>query len=108
MTIACKVEDYMAQRGIKYDVVTHEHSRNSIETAHLAHVPGDRLAKSVVLEDDDGFVMAVLPSTCHIKLGRLSRHLIGNFVWRPRAIYPPFSGTVSWGPSQRSGRRTGC
>ena len=75
MTIASKVEDYMAQRGIKYDVVTHEHSRNSIETAHLAHVPGDRLAKSVVLEDDDGFVMAVLPSTCHIKLGRLSRQL---------------------------------
>ena len=75
MTIASKVVDYMAQRGIKYDVVTHEHSRNSIETALLAHIPGDRLAKSVVLEDDDGFVMAVLPSTCHIKLGRLSRQL---------------------------------
>ena len=75
MAIASKVENYMAQRGIKYDVVTHEHSHNSMETAHLAHVPGDRLAKSVVLEDDDGFMMAVLPSTCHIKLGKLSRQL---------------------------------
>ena len=75
MAIAYKVENYMVQHGIKYDVVTHEHSHNSMETAQLAHVPGDRLAKSVILEDDDGFVMAVLPSTCHIRLGRLSREL---------------------------------
>ena len=75
MAIAYKLENYMVQHGIKYDVVTHEHSHNSMETAQLAHVPGDRLAKSVILEDDDGFVMAILPSTCHIKLGRLSREL---------------------------------
>src|SRR6266478_916762 len=75
MAIACKVENYMVQHGIKYNVVTHEHSHNSMETAQLAHVPGDRLAKSVILEDDDGFVMAVLPSTCHVRLGRLSREL---------------------------------
>lgn len=46
-----------------------------METAELAHVPGDRLAKSVVLEDDDGFMMAVLSSTRHIRLGQLSREL---------------------------------
>lgn len=75
MSIACKVEHYMQQHGVEYDVITHAHSHNSMETAELAHVPGDRLAKSVVLEDDDGFVMAVLPSTCHVRLGRLSREL---------------------------------
>ena len=75
MAIAQTVENYIAQRGIRYDVVSHAHSHNSAETAQLAHVPGDRLAKSVILEDDDGFVMAVLPSTCHIKLGRLSREM---------------------------------
>ena len=41
----------------------------------MAHVPGHQLAKSVVLEDDEGFVMAVLPSTCHVRLGVLSREL---------------------------------
>jgi Ala-tRNA(Pro) deacylase len=75
MTIACKVERYLQQHGVAYDVIAHAHSHNSMETAELAHVPGDRLAKSVVLEDDDGFVMAVLPSTCHVRLGRLSREL---------------------------------
>ncbi len=75
MAIAYRVENYMVQHGVEYDVVTHAHSHNSMETAELAHVPGDRLAKSVVLEDDEGFVMAVLPSTCRIMLGRLSREL---------------------------------
>jgi Ala-tRNA(Pro) deacylase len=75
MAIPQTVESYLTQRGIPYEVVSHAHSHNSAETAELAHVPGDRLAKSVILEDDDGFVMAVLPSTCHIRLGRLSREL---------------------------------
>jgi Ala-tRNA(Pro) deacylase len=75
MAIAHTVESYIAQRGIPYDVISHAHSHNSAETAQLAHVPGDRLAKSVILEDDQGFVMAVLPSTCHIRLGRLSREM---------------------------------
>ncbi len=75
MAIAHTVEDYIVQHGIKYDVVSHPHSHNSMETAELAHVPGERLAKSVVLEDYNGFVMAVLPSTCHIKLRKVNRAL---------------------------------
>jgi Ala-tRNA(Pro) deacylase len=75
MATAATVENYMAQRGIRYDVMTHPHSHSSMETAELAHVPGDRLAKSVILEDEDGYVMAVLPSTHHVRLGKLGREL---------------------------------
>lgn len=75
MTTASRFEDYMARRGVHYDVVAHPHSHSSMETAELARVPGDRVAKSVILQDDDGFVMAVLPSTCHVRLGKLSREL---------------------------------
>jgi Ala-tRNA(Pro) deacylase len=75
MTIAHKVQEYMGAHGVAYEVVAHPHSHSSMETAELAHVPGHRLAKSVVLEDEDGFVMAVLPSTCHVRLGVLSREL---------------------------------
>lgn len=76
MAIASKVQDYMNQRGLRYDVLTHPHSHNSMETAQLAHIPGKCLAKTVVLEDEDnGFLMAVLPSTHHVQLGRLSKTL---------------------------------
>jgi Ala-tRNA(Pro) deacylase len=78
MATAHRLEDYMMRHGVRYDVVMHPHSHSSMETAELAHVPGDRLAKSVVLEDDDGYVMAVLPSTHHVRLGKLSRELNRN------------------------------
>ena len=75
MATAGRIEDYMMRHGVRCDVLTHPHSHSSMETAELARVPGDRLAKSVVLEDDDGYVMAVLPSTCHVRLGKLSREM---------------------------------
>jgi Ala-tRNA(Pro) deacylase len=40
-------------------------------TAEAAHIPGDCLAKTVVLEDEQGFVAAVLPSTYHLRLSEL-------------------------------------
>ena len=75
MATASRVEDYMMRHGLHCDVLTHPHSHSSMETAELARVPGDRVAKSVILEDDVGYVMAVLPSTYHVRLGKLSREL---------------------------------
>ena len=72
MAIAPLVEDYLSRHGARYDVVAHPKSHFSSETAELAHVPGDRLLKSVVLEDDDGMLLAVLPSTRNVHLGHLS------------------------------------
>ncbi len=75
MAIASRVQEFMAEHGLRYDVLSHPHSHSSMETAQLAHVPGACLAKSVILEDDQGYLMAVLPSTRHVQLGRLSREL---------------------------------
>jgi len=59
--------------GAKYEVVTHPRSSTSMETAEFAHIPGDCVVKSVILEDDQGMVMAVLPSTCSVRLGELGK-----------------------------------
>ena len=75
MAIATKVQDYMTQHGLRYNVLPHPHSHNSMHTAHLARVPSQALAKSVVLEDDAGFLMAVLPSSHHVQLGKLGKEL---------------------------------
>ena len=72
MAIAPLVEDYLSRHGARYDLVAHPRSHSSIETADHAHVPGDRLVKAVVLEDDDGVLLAVLPSTLSVHLGHLS------------------------------------
>jgi Ala-tRNA(Pro) deacylase len=97
MAIAHTLESYITQRGIPYDVISHAHSHSSAQTAELAHVPGDRLAKSVILEDDDGYVMAVLPATCHVKLGRLSRELNRNLRLATETTLPALFGDCELG-----------
>jgi Ala-tRNA(Pro) deacylase len=78
MAIASRVEGILRERGIPYDVVAHPHSGSSLETAELAHVPGSRIAKTVVLEDEQGYVAAVVPANNKLDLGELHRQLKRN------------------------------
>lgn len=75
MSIPQRLTSYLEQRGVRYEVCTHEHSRSSAETARTAHVPPHQLAKSVIVEDDTGCVMAVVPADREVLLGQLSRML---------------------------------
>ncbi len=75
MTIAASVQYFLHEQGISYDIVRHRHTGDSMRTASAAHVPGDRLAKGVLLEDERGYLMAVVPSTHKIDLGALSSQL---------------------------------
>ena len=78
MSIAMTVSDYLAEHDVAYDVLTHPHTATSGETAEASHVPGTRLAKSVILGDDMGYLMVVLPSNRQVDLGELHRQLNRN------------------------------
>jgi Ala-tRNA(Pro) deacylase len=78
MSIAMTVSDFLAEHDVEYDVLLHAHTTSSGETAESSHVPGARLAKSVVLEDDQGYLMVVLPASRQVDLGELHRVLNRN------------------------------
>src|SRR5574340_1433633 len=71
MAIACTVKDYLSQHRIAYEVLPHSHTMTSLGSGEAAGVHADRLAKAVVLEDELGYLMAVLPASHHLKLGSL-------------------------------------
>ena len=75
MAIASKLENYLKQRAVDYQVVTHSHSEYSMETAEKAHVHGDALAKGVLVKDDDGYLLVVLPADYQIELESLQKLL---------------------------------
>ena len=75
MTIATSVQDCLTREGVHYDMIAHERTRDSNHTAQAAHIPGDRLAKCVMLEDDKGFLMAVIPASRKVDLGAVHRQL---------------------------------
>ncbi|MDZ7804568.1 YbaK/EbsC family protein [Thiohalophilus sp.] len=75
MAIALTLQTYLAHKGIAYDLLPHRHTDTSVNSANSAHIPPDRLAKSVILEDENGYVMAVIPANRHVRIGRLNQVL---------------------------------
>jgi len=66
MAIAPTFQRYLDQH-VTYDVIAHEPTMSSMRTAQACHIPGDCLAKAVVLRDESGYMLAVLPATHHIR-----------------------------------------
>ena len=62
MSIAMTVSNYLDEHGIDYDILSHPHTVTSGQSAAAAHIPGTRLAKSVLLEDDSGHLMLATES----------------------------------------------
>jgi len=75
MSIATTLKSFLEGKPVRYDLVAHPHTGSSMDTAAEAHVPGDRLAKAVIVKSDDDPLMVVVPSDYHVHLGLLHRYL---------------------------------
>lgn len=73
MPIAQTLKKYLTKKRVKYDVIAHAPTNSSMRTAEACHIPGDRLAKAVLLRDEMGYAIAVLPASRHIRLSDLKR-----------------------------------
>jgi Ala-tRNA(Pro) deacylase len=79
MSIANTVKDYLAGSSIDYELISHTHTQSSMDSAGAAHVTGERLAKAVIVKEDESYLMVVVPADHHIHMGRL-HHLLGQDV----------------------------
>ena len=77
MSIATTLRGHLNARSLPYTLVPHPHTGSSMDTAASAHVPGDRLAKAVIVKAQEDPLMVVVPSDYHVHLGLLHRHLGG-------------------------------
>ncbi|HSB97538.1 MAG TPA: YbaK/EbsC family protein [Spongiibacteraceae bacterium] len=75
MSIPARLSHYLRQHGIGYEICAHKLSSSSIETARAAHIQAQQLAKSVILEDEAGLVMAIVPADQSVMVGQLTRLL---------------------------------
>lgn len=67
MSIAPTLQKYL-DAHVTYELVAHEPTLSSMRTAQVSHIPGERLAKGVVLRGIGGYMLAVLPASHHIRL----------------------------------------
>ena len=75
MTMAATVKSYIEGRGVAYEVIAHPATGSSHETAEAAHVDEGHIAKAVILKDDAGAVMVVVPGDAWVKLSAVEKEL---------------------------------
>jgi Ala-tRNA(Pro) deacylase len=79
MAISEKLQQFLADNGVDYDLIPHERSMTSARTAETSHVSGDCLAKGVVLKDEQGYLLAVLPASHQVELDAIVEQLMRPF-----------------------------
>ncbi|HZZ27279.1 MAG TPA: YbaK/EbsC family protein [Pirellulales bacterium] len=74
-----KVQEYLHDREVKFDVLPHEDTFDSQHLAEAVHVSGRQVAKTVLLRMDHGYkyAVAILPATHLIDLDSISQLLGG-------------------------------
>jgi Ala-tRNA(Pro) deacylase len=75
MGIALTLQEYLDDHHVPYDVMRHKRTHCAFDTARATHVPGERMAKAVVLTREGGFVVAVIPATARVRLDVIERML---------------------------------
>ena len=71
MSIAKRLKWYLDSNGISYECIHNTRTLTSLATAREAQVPADDLAKCVLLEDERGYVLAILPASCRLDLAKI-------------------------------------
>ncbi len=75
MAIAHKLLAYLNQTNTVYETVAHHKTFSSNETADATHMWSDHLAKGVLLKDQKGYLLAVVPGNEWLDLKRLREEL---------------------------------
>jgi len=63
--------ELLDRQNIKYTIITHSVAYTAQGIAALTHIPGQELAKTVIVNLDDSLAMAVLPASCQVDLAAL-------------------------------------
>lgn len=71
MSLSARLEHHLQASGLPFGILTHRYAATALECAEMAHVPGDHLAKSVLIHKEDGPMLAVLPANHQLDLSRL-------------------------------------
>lgn len=57
-----RINAFLGQHQVSYDVIYHRHDETAQETAADTHTPGGQFAKTVTLWADGRYLIAVLPA----------------------------------------------
>lgn len=73
MAVSTDIKAYLDENGVRYQVMTHDKAITAMEVAQKQGVPGNQVAKTVVVKADGKYLLGVLPSTYRVNLEALKK-----------------------------------
>ena len=73
MTCLERIEQYLKQQGVRYEVLHHARAFTAQRIAQAEHIPGKMQVKVVMLRSGDQFYMAVLPAVAQVDVGAFNK-----------------------------------
>ena len=70
------IVEFLDGQGVAYELVEHESAMSSPGEARVAHLPTDQVAKTVLLLDGSGYVIATVSASARLDLRKV-RELLG-------------------------------
>jgi Ala-tRNA(Pro) deacylase len=79
MSVSASVHEHLNRKGVIYDLLNHPHSRCSLESARLARIPPNQVAKGVLTHDGENYLLCVIPSNYRLSISWLNKSMNGHF-----------------------------
>lgn len=73
MSTATTIRNYLQQHHVECDAMHHPHTATAFESAMAANVDADCVAKAVMVGDELGLMMAVVPASRQVKIRELRK-----------------------------------
>lgn len=71
-----RLREFLDKNNVRYVVITHSRAYTAAGIAAITHIPGNEIAKTVMVRVDGELAMAVIPASRHVDLTAL-RSAIG-------------------------------
>ena len=71
------VTGYLDRQGVPFEIVEHQRTETAADEARAAGMPADDVAKTVVLRDDMGYRLVVIPASRRLDMSKV-RELLGD------------------------------
>ena len=75
MPIAEALRRCLEQNNIDYEILSHRPTASASQAGEASHVSGEKIAKGVLVKDNEGYTLAVLPASHHARLREIGQAL---------------------------------
>lgn len=80
MAVAARLQDYLDNNDFTYQLVEHLPASSSIKISKDQSITNDKVAKPILLGDDDSYLLAVIPASHRLDIDRLNQLMARSLV----------------------------